>query len=98
MSLGSGILFGALIGYGAYRVSNNPKDFIFIAGGCVIVICSVLQIWGSFFIHSKKLPPLMACISPFPPVVVCGLLTAAMGYRYFKSGKFMPAGLVASLG
>lgn len=44
MSLGSGILFGALIGYGAYRVSNNPKDFIFIAGGCVIVICSVLQI------------------------------------------------------
>lgn len=40
----------------------------------------------------------MACIPPFPPVVVCGLLTAAMGYRYFKSGKFMPAGLVASLG
>lgn len=27
-----------------------------------------------------------------------GVVTVAMGQRFFKSGKFMPAGLVASLG
>ena len=34
MSLGSGLLFGSLIAYGAYRVSANPKDFVFLASGC----------------------------------------------------------------
>ncbi|XP_003386999.1 PREDICTED: transmembrane protein 14C-like [Amphimedon queenslandica] len=60
MSLGSGLLFGSLIAYGAYRVSANPKDFAFLA-------------------------------------IVCCLLATTMGYRYFKTGKFMPAGLVASI-
>jgi hypothetical protein len=32
MSLGSGVLFGSLIGYGAYRTSANPKDFLFLLG------------------------------------------------------------------
>lgn len=32
MSLGSGLAFGGLIAYGAYRVSNNPRDFIFLLG------------------------------------------------------------------
>ena len=60
----------------------------------LLSVTNLRKVFHSF----KKLLPLMACIPPFPPVVVCGLLTAAMGYRYFKSGKFMPAGLVASLG
>ncbi len=34
MSLGSGIVFGSLIGYGAYRTSANPKDFMFLFGQC----------------------------------------------------------------
>ena len=32
MSLGSGIIFGGLIGYGAFRTSANPKDFSFLLG------------------------------------------------------------------
>ena len=28
MSLGSGVAFGALLGYGAYRMSINPKDVL----------------------------------------------------------------------
>ena len=32
MSLGSGVLFGTLLAYGAYRTSVNPKDFVFIFG------------------------------------------------------------------
>ena len=32
MSLGSGLLFGSLVVYGAYRTSVNPKDFVFLFG------------------------------------------------------------------
>lgn len=32
MSLSSGVLFGSLLAYGAYRVSNNPRDFMFLLG------------------------------------------------------------------
>ena len=28
--MGSGVVFGALLGYGAYRTSANPKDFTFL--------------------------------------------------------------------
>jgi len=30
--------------------------------------------------------------------VTCGVLSVVMGYRFFLSGAFMPAGLVAGLG
>ena len=30
MSLASGVTFGALIAYGGYRTSVNPKDFLFL--------------------------------------------------------------------
>ena len=33
----------------------------------------------------------------FISLVVSGVLMSIMGYRYMKSGKFMPAGLVAGL-
>ena len=35
MSLGSALVFGGLIGYGAYRTSANPKDFMFLLGECI---------------------------------------------------------------
>jgi uncharacterized membrane protein (UPF0136 family) len=60
MSLMMGVLFAAFIGYGAYRTSNNPKDFV-------------------------------------PLLIASGVLLGVMGYRFSKSFKFMPAGLVAAL-
>ncbi|CAD5111695.1 DgyrCDS981 [Dimorphilus gyrociliatus] len=60
VSLGMGLLFGSLSAFGAYKVSANPKDALFLL-----------------------------CVS--------GTLGAVMGYRSLNSGKFMPAGLVASL-
>ena len=32
MSLASGLTFGALIAYGGYRTSVNPRDFVFLFG------------------------------------------------------------------
>ena len=32
MSLMMGTLFASLLGYGAYRASNNPKDCVFLLG------------------------------------------------------------------
>ena len=32
MSVGSGVLFGTLLAYGAYRTSVNPRDCLFILG------------------------------------------------------------------
>ena len=60
MSLGSGLLFGSLVVYGAYRTSVNPKDFVFL-------------------------------------FAVSAVLFGLMGFRFFKTGKFMPAGLVTTL-
>lgn len=40
MSLGSGIVFGALLGYGASRTSANPKDFTFLLGQNSVTVCS----------------------------------------------------------
>ena len=38
MSLGSGVVFGSLLAYGAYRTSVNPKDFLFIFGKCSVAL------------------------------------------------------------
>lgn len=32
MSLGSGVVFGGLLCYGAYRTSADPRDFMFLLG------------------------------------------------------------------
>jgi len=32
MSLGSGVAFGALLGYGAYRTSIDPRDVLLSIG------------------------------------------------------------------
>ncbi|XP_048386406.1 transmembrane protein 14A isoform X2 [Stegostoma tigrinum] len=60
MSLMSGLLFGSLAGYGAYQVSNDPRN----------VKISLLT---------------------------AGILTTVMGVRYKRSGKVIPAGLIAGV-
>lgn len=51
MSLGSGVIFGGLIGYGAYRVSTNPKDFVFLLGK---LLCHVQKLSCHFAKTAKK--------------------------------------------
>lgn len=60
MSLMAGLVFGGLSAYGAYNLSNDPKDIT------VLLVSS-------------------------------GLLSVVMGMRYKKSGKLMPAGVMAGL-
>ncbi|XP_030627555.1 transmembrane protein 14A [Chanos chanos] len=60
MSLVAGLFFGSISAYGAYRVTNDPRD-----------------IWTS--------------------LISSGALTVVMGIRFKKSGKLMPAGIMAGL-
>ncbi|XP_047119154.1 transmembrane protein 14C [Schistocerca piceifrons] len=59
-SLGAGLLFGGILGYGAYQISQDPNDYHILLGTSTA-------------------------------------LGGLMGYRFYNSGKFMPAGLVAAL-
>ncbi|KAI4875785.1 hypothetical protein NFI96_018327 [Prochilodus magdalenae] len=60
VSLMAGLFFGGISGYGAYRVSADPRD-----------------IWIS--------------------LAASGALGLVMGMRFRKSGKLMPAGIMAGL-
>lgn len=53
-----GILFGAIIAYGAYQTSHNANNYLVGLGASAV-------------------------------------LAGVMGNRFYHSGKFMPAGLVA---
>ncbi|XP_034943946.1 transmembrane protein 14C [Chelonus insularis] len=57
-SLAAGLLFGSLLGYGAYQTSNDPKN-------CMVLLGSSATLGGM------------------------------MGYRFYNSGKIMPAGIIA---
>ncbi|XP_077283032.1 transmembrane protein 14 homolog [Arctopsyche grandis] len=59
-SLGAGLLFGSVLGYGAYQTSQDPSNYSLTLGTSAV-------------------------------------LGGMMGYRYFNTGKFMPAGLVCVL-
>jgi len=59
-SLGMGLLFGAVLAYGAYQTSQNSNNYFVGLGGSAI-------------------------------------LAGIMGNRFYHSGKFMPAGLVAAV-
>ncbi|CAL8115796.1 unnamed protein product [Orchesella dallaii] len=59
-SLGVGILFGAVLAYGAYQSSQNPSNYLVGLGASA-------------------------------------LLAGVMGNRYYHSGKFMPAGMIAAV-
>ncbi|XP_069000905.1 transmembrane protein 14A [Embiotoca jacksoni] len=60
MSMMAGLVFGGLSFYGAFNVSNDPKDI-------------KVSLFAS------------------------GILSLVMGLRYKKSGKLLPAGLMAGL-
>ncbi|XP_033211267.1 transmembrane protein 14C [Belonocnema kinseyi] len=57
-SLGAGLLFGSLLGMGAYRISQDPNNFTPLLGTSAALGC-------------------------------------LMGYRYYNTGKIMPAGVIA---
>ncbi|KAK1118845.1 Transmembrane protein 14C [Melipona quadrifasciata] len=57
-SLGAGLIFGSVLGYGAYQTSQDPTNI-----GLSIAATSVLG--------------------------------GIMGYRYYNTGKLMPAGIIA---
>ncbi|KAK4884879.1 hypothetical protein RN001_001150 [Aquatica leii] len=59
-SLGAGLLFGSVLAYGAYQVSQNPANYT-------------------------------------PQLAATSILTGVMGYRFYNSGKIMPAGIVCAL-
>lgn len=59
-SLAAGLVFGSAAVFGAYQLSQNPKNFT------VALLTS-------------------------------GVLLTVMGLRFYQGGKFMPAGLIASL-
>ncbi|ODM95728.1 Transmembrane protein [Orchesella cincta] len=59
-SLGVGILFGAVLAYGAYQTSQNPSNYLVGLGASA-------------------------------------LLAGVMGNRFYHSGKFMPAGMIAAV-
>lgn len=57
-SLGAGLLFGSILGYGAFQSSQDPQSYGVILG-------------------------------------TSAALGGMMGYRFYNSGKIMPAGLIA---
>ncbi|KOC62406.1 UPF0136 membrane protein [Habropoda laboriosa] len=59
-SLGAGLLFGSVLGYGAYQTSEDPTNIR-------LSIAATLALGG------------------------------IMGFRYYSSGKLMPAGIIAML-
>lgn len=59
-SLGAGLLFGSMLGYGAYQTSQDPTNVAVFLGTSTA-------------------------------------LGGLMGYRYYNSGKIMPAGMIAVL-
>lgn len=59
-SLGAGLIFGSILGFGAYQLSQDPSNYALMLG-------------------------------------TTSTLGTLMGYRFYNSRKFMPAGLVFSL-
>ncbi|OXU23474.1 hypothetical protein TSAR_006002 [Trichomalopsis sarcophagae] len=59
-SLGAGLLFGSILGYGAFQSSQDPQNYGVILGSSAA-------------------------------------LGGIMGYRFYNTGKIMPAGLIAAI-
>lgn len=58
--MAAGVLFGSVLGYGAYQTSQDPKN-------CYVMLGTSATLGGM------------------------------MGYRYYSTGKIMPAGVIAAL-
>ncbi|RZF33925.1 hypothetical protein LSTR_LSTR012267 [Laodelphax striatellus] len=52
-SLGAGLLFGGLIGFGAYQTSVNPNNYLFLLG----TSATLGGIMGFRFVNSGKFMP-----------------------------------------
>ncbi|XP_014217082.1 transmembrane protein 14C [Copidosoma floridanum] len=59
-SLGAGLLFGTILGYGAFQTSQDPHNYGLILGSSAA-------------------------------------LGGLMGYRFYNTGKIMPAGVIAAV-
>ena len=106
-SLAAGLLFGGLSGFGAYQISNDPKN-IWVSLGWYNIYFSVCvcvasgQMRSTFPESVCGLPSSWICqhlptfhTTCFIPAT-SGALTGVMAKRFYGSRKFMPAGLVAA--
>ena len=75
------VMFGGVMGYA--RKGSLPSLVMGLASG--LILC--------YAAYQVSLNPQNAVLG----FVVCFCLAAMMGYRFFQSGAFMPAGLVAGL-
>ncbi|KAL8182641.1 UNVERIFIED_CONTAM: Transmembrane protein 14C, partial [Gekko kuhli] len=83
-SLAAGLLFGGLAGLGAYQLSQDPKK-IWISLPHEIV--AEVEAGKGLCLPDANHYGLNA--------VASGTLAGVMGMRFYNSGKFMPAGLIA---
>lgn len=88
VSLIAGLFFGSVSAYGAFRISNDPQDY-----------------WTSLskyrnppcFRNTEQMSAVNFIFHGFFCIVSAGILTVVMGMRFRKSGKLMPAGIMAGL-
>ena len=75
------VLFGGIMGYA--RKGSLPSLIMGMASGLLLFYAA----------YQVSLSPQNATLG----LLICGSLAVMMGYRFFQSGAFMPAGLVAGL-
>ena len=75
------VLFGGIMGYA--RKGNLPSLIMGMASGLLLFYAA----------YQVSLSPQNAVLG----LLISGSLAVMMGYRFFQSGAFMPAGLVAGL-
>ena len=90
MSLMAGLVFGGLSAYGAYNVSNDPKDIQVSLRKYDETHCDIFCLWARKMYLSR-------CCGVVFISVSAGVLSVIMGMRYKKSGKLLPAGIMAGL-
>ena len=75
------VTFGGIMGYA--RKGSLPSLIMGLASGLILFYAA----------YQVSLSPQNATLG----FIVCAFLAIMMGYRFFQSGAFMPAGLVAGL-
>ena len=83
------IVYGllALIGgiYGYLKARSKPSLISGIISGSLLIFSAILQLQGQTWGLTLA-------------IIVTGILVVVFGIRLFKTGKFMPAGLMVALG
>lgn len=84
------LIVGGIIGY--FKTGSLISGIMGSLSGLAVIGLEYAFLTG---IRSKSDSSVSSiCIAQ---AAVAGILVVAMGFRYFKTGKFMPAGLVLSL-